>query len=162
MSLPKGTGFVLIVLALVWLAWLRWGPVSERTVLPAANTHQWSINTCGPAAVATVLNCYGRRWSREALERDCQLQPAGCSLFDLREALHRHGMGAEGFQAVKPAGLLRISRPFIAHLSRGHFVVVERLRRGRFEVFDPASGDIRSWTPEELYARGDGWAVSAR
>ena len=158
----RRAGFLLSCLLFCLLAWMRWKPIPERSIPPGAEVHQWSVNTCGPAAAASLLNVYGRAWSKSDLERESNLTPVGCSLFDLRDVLRRHGLLAEGFHAVKPAGLLRIPRPFIAHLARGHFVVVERLRRGRFEVFDPASGDIRFWTPEELYPRGGGWAVSAQ
>jgi ABC-type bacteriocin/lantibiotic exporter with double-glycine peptidase domain len=53
-----------------------------------------------------------------------------------------------------------VPRPFIAYLSVGHFVVVERFRAGRFEVFDPTSGAVRLEAPEDLYARGGGWVLS--
>jgi ABC-type bacteriocin/lantibiotic exporter with double-glycine peptidase domain len=152
----------LALVAFGWLAWVRWEPVPERVVPAGSEVRQWSVTTCGPAAVATLLNVYIRSWSRQALERECRLRAAGSSLYDLREALRLHGLHSEGFQALRPAGLLRIPRPFIAHLSRGHFVVVEQLRHGKLEVFDPSSRAVRSCSPEELYAQGAGWAVSAR
>lgn len=154
-------------LALGWRAWIRWGPVPEHSVPPGAEVRQWSVTTCGPAAVATLLNVYGRPWSWESLERECRVTAAGASFYDLREACRRHGLRAEGQQATGPRGLLRVPRPYIAYLGRspgesggsGHFVVVERLRNGRLEVFDPTSGIVRSWSPVELYQRGNGWVL---
>jgi ABC-type bacteriocin/lantibiotic exporter with double-glycine peptidase domain len=173
-----------------WRAWERWGPVPERAVSPTMEVRQWSVTTCGPAAVATLLNVYGRPWSREQLEQECRVTPAGTSLYDLREACRRRGLRAEGLQATHARGLLRVPRPFIAYLrprnaanavwkeqiealpavhpssthfpppASGHFVVVERLRKGRLDVFDPTSGSRQSWRLEELYRRGSGWVLS--
>jgi hypothetical protein len=41
-----------------------------------------------------------------------------------------------------------------------HFVVVERLRGGRLEIFDPCSGTLLSWTPEQLFRWGGGWVLA--
>jgi hypothetical protein len=42
----------------------------------------------------------------------------------------------------------------------GHFVVVERLRRGRLSLFDPTTGGELESTPDELYRRGGGWVLT--
>jgi predicted double-glycine peptidase len=146
---------------LAWKAWGRWGPVPERPVPPGAEVRQWSPATCGPAAVATLLNVYGRSWSRATLERQCGVSAAGTSLEHLAHACQAHGLQAEGLRATAPRGLRRVPRPFIGYVSGGHFVVIERLKGGLFEVFDPASGARRSWSPEELHESGQGYVLSA-
>jgi ABC-type bacteriocin/lantibiotic exporter with double-glycine peptidase domain len=146
-----------------WAAWARWGAVPqapEHPMPPGAEVRQWSVTTCGPAAVATILNAYGRLWTPAALERECGLTPEGASLYGLREACLRHGLRAEGMLARSPSGLLRAPRPYIAYFSSGHFVVVERLRGDRLEIFDPTAGDVTAWTPGELYRRGSGWILA--
>jgi ABC-type bacteriocin/lantibiotic exporter with double-glycine peptidase domain len=143
-----------------WRAWERWGPVPERPVPASVEVRQWSVTTCGPAALATILNAYGRPWSREELERECRVTGAGCSMYDLREACRRRGLRAEGLQATHSHALLRIPRPYIAHLMAGHFVVVARVRDGKLEVFDPTSGAVQAWPPEELHRRGQGWTLA--
>jgi hypothetical protein len=145
----------------IWAGWARWHPDAPgRAIPPGAEVRQWSTTTCGPAAVATILNIYRCAWKQEALERECGLAAAGTSLYGLREACRRHGLEAEGMRATGPRGLLRVPRPYIAYLSSGHFVVVERLRAGRLEVFDPTAGGVTAWTVEQLYQWGDGWILA--
>lgn len=156
-------GLTLAVSAAVgWRAWERWGPVPERPVPPGAEVKQWSVTTCGPAAVAILLNTYGKKWDQATLERECQVTEAGSSLLNLQQALQAHGIRSDGLQALNPEALYRVPRPFIAHLSVGHFVVVEHLQRGEFEVFDPTPGTARWWTAKELYRRGKGWVLAPK
>lgn len=145
---------------LAWCAWSRWGPVPEPPVPPGAEVRQWIPTTCGPAALATLLNVYGRSWSREALEQECEVTSEGTSLYHLREACRRYGLSAEGLRAIDSKALLRVPRPFIAHLTTQHFVVVERLSNGHLEVFDPTLGDVRAWSSQELFRVSRGWVLT--
>lgn len=149
-----------LALLLAALAWQRWGPVPERKIPPLAEVQQWNNRTCGPAAVATVLNFYARPWSAEELERDCRVSQAGSSMYDLVQTLRARRLPAEGIRSATPAGLRRVPRPFIAYLATGHFVVVEKWRGNRFMLFDPASGKTRWWSDETLHERGNGWVIT--
>jgi ABC-type bacteriocin/lantibiotic exporter with double-glycine peptidase domain len=147
-------------------------PADEVPVSRTDEVRQWSHTTCGAAAVATVLNVYRRPWGRAALASDCETTPQGSSMLGLRDACRRHGLRAEGVQARTAAALTRLSRPFIAYLAypapgegvgrHGHFVVVQRFSGGRFVAFDPAIGLHGSWSAEELFAQGRGWALTCR
>ena len=35
-----------------------------------------STSSCGPAAVATIVSAYGQEWTREGLEKECNLSSA--------------------------------------------------------------------------------------
>jgi ABC-type bacteriocin/lantibiotic exporter with double-glycine peptidase domain len=154
--LGAGAALAAVSLALGVNLWLRWGPAPQRAVPPAARVRQWSQVSCGPAAVATLLNVWGRPWERRRLEAACGLAPTGASMLGLREALRTHGLRAEGVRAARPAALDRAPCPFIAHLSRGHYVVVERRTPAGLSVFDPSSGRSRLWSREELFRAGGG------
>jgi ABC-type bacteriocin/lantibiotic exporter with double-glycine peptidase domain len=138
-----------------WLHSSRCQPIAVRD-----RVRQWSVSTCGPAAVATILNAYSRAWSPKALERECGTTPRGSSLSGLRDGLRAHGLTAEAFRALRPKALERVPCPFVAYLSNHHFVVVERFRSGSFEVFDPAGGLLSRWHPERLFERSDGWLLA--
>ena len=52
-----------------------------------------------------------------------------------------------------------------APLARPELVVrrrVERLEDRRLAVFDPTSGRVSLWSPEQLYERGGGWPLTVR
>ena len=129
-------------------------PLGSRVV-------QWDDTSCGPAAVATLLNVYERPWSRVSLEREAAVSETGVSMLGLIRAFQSHGLEARGLKAG-PDGLMRVPRPFIAYLqpegghASGHFVVVETLRESAFQVFDPTSGSERDWSRDELLTRSRG------
>lgn len=159
-------GLALLLAAGGTRAWTRWGPVEELPVDAGKEVRQWSLQSCGPAAVATVLNAHGKSWTREELERRCRVGEQGASLFDLREACRAYGLRAEGQQALSPRGLLRVPRPYIAYLRagdpahpQGHFVVVESLRRGELRVYDPSTGLHYPLSPARLHRLGGGWVL---
>ena len=151
---------LLIAGLLGWWGWKRWDPVPERPVRATDLVRQWSVTTCGPAALATLLNVYGKPWTPTDLERECQVTAAGSSLYNLRDAARRHGFWAEGLEATTPQALLRVPRPYMAYLTSGHFVVVVRRIEHRLEVFDPTAGSLWTFTPRELHAQGGGRILS--
>lgn len=159
--LPAGAGLLLALCALLaWQGWQCFGPVPEQPVEPQMEVRQWSAATCGPAAIATVLNAYGRPWAPDDLEQLCRVDPRGSSLHDLAEAVRAHGLSARGLQAQSAEALYRVPRPFVAYVQPGHFLVVERRERDGFAVFDPTSGTVRPWSAAELFRRGDGWVLA--
>lgn len=151
---------VLLLVILGWVLagrlWERFGPVPVRHVASTALVRQWSATTCGPAALATVLNVYGQSWSPAGLEKECGVTAAGCSLLQLQEVCRNRGLRAEGLRATSPNGLLRVPQPYIAHLTEGHFVLVTGVRGGQLNVFDPTTGEVSLWTPRQIFQKGRG------
>lgn len=153
-----GRGLAVLILAAV--GWLRWGPPVDRPVSPKALVRQWDARTCGPASVATLLNACGRSWTRAGLTRECNVRACGCSMEDLWTCLRANGIAAQAWQAAGPPALERVPRPFIAHLSAGHFVVVAGGSGRQLWVFDPGEGVTEAWTADDLYRRGAGWVLA--
>lgn len=153
-------GLLLLVAALCWRTWHLSRPATELPVPAGSGVRQWSVTTCGPASVATILNIFGISWNRYSLELVCGVTSSGTSLQDLQIAFQHYGLRAQGFRATSPRGLQIVPRPFIAYLKQGHFVVVEKLRDDQLEIFDPTTAQISSWTVADLYQRGNGWVLA--
>jgi ABC-type bacteriocin/lantibiotic exporter with double-glycine peptidase domain len=144
--------------------WQQFGPVRERPTPSAFLVRQWSPTTCGPAAVATVLNAYRVQWNLRALEEECVTCAQGSSLHALQEACRRRGLQAQGLRATSSRALMRVPRPYVSYVKPGHYIVVIGVLHNSLEVFDPSSGLTTFETPEELFGRNDGWilAIGAR
>lgn len=141
-------------------AWLRWEPADERPVAPGHRIVQWRLNACGPAALATVLEVHGKRWEVADLEKRCRLGEQGVTVLDLARAAAGYGLAAEPFRALRPEALADVPRPYVLHLARGHFLVVEQARGAELVVFDPASGRRRAWPAECLFGSSNGRGIA--
>ena len=108
--------------------------------LPAV-VRQSRPQSCGPAALATLLAWEGRPVGEGAVLSRARLRPDGVSLAELARLATVFGMPA-GWYAVPPSDLPRLPTPLIAHLRAGggHYVAVARIARGFVLLADPAAG----------------------
>ncbi len=104
---------------------------------------------CGIACLRMVCGYFGREYSAESLSRLCPPTVQGVSLYALSEAA-----GAVGLHSVCGRASLDMLRraplPCILHWDQNHFVVLYRIRRGRFLIADPGKGFV-SYTENEMY-----------
>lgn len=130
-----------------------------------------SLDTdCGPACLAMVLAYHGMDSTVDAMRERLGTGRDGTSGLDLVRAARAAGMDSRGFRVVEPDALGAVPLPLIAHYKSGHFVVVERFRRGRdVRVVDPIRGrnNLASEEFQELFsgtivtlARGESFAPS--
>lgn len=110
-------------------------------------------NSCGSAAVATLLTYH---FKRPTTERDAflamyeagdeeRIQREGFSLYEMKLYLESLGYKADGFM-VPLEKVKRVGVPVIVLIeTKGykHFVVVKGLRDGRVMIGDPARGLLR-------------------
>lgn len=98
---------------------------------------------CGVACLAMVLRHYGKHFSIRMLKDYCRATSEGVSLYGLSYAAGRLGMDAE----CGKVGLYRLCEmylPCILYWDQHHFVVLYRIKNGRFfYVADPSRGRVR-------------------
>lgn len=104
---------------------------------------QTRAQSCGPAALASVLAWRGRRVGERAVLARARLGRDGATLAELARLAALFGLPAAWY-APPPRDLPRLPTPFIAHLRRdgGHFVAVARVARGFVVLADPAAGAV--------------------
>lgn len=97
--------------------------------------------SCGPAALATVLAWKGRPVGEGAVLARTRLRADGATLAELARLAAAFELPASWY-AVPPRDLPRLPTPFIAHLRAGggHYVAVARVARGFVLLADPALG----------------------
>lgn len=125
---------------------------------------QKSLNDCGPAALAMVLDHFGVPVPFDSLRKFANLKANGSSMLALGEIAGRSGISAEGWRLTF-SDLQKAPLPGIALIRRNHFVVITALdAKGSVYASDPSLGKLRfsrfaflrQWRGEILlFARAD-------
>lgn len=97
---------------------------------------------CGIACLGMVCRHYGRSHSIDELERLCPASREGVSMLGISNAATAVGLHTVCGRATTDY-LRRAVLPCILHWRQDHFVVLYRVRRGRFYVADPAIGLVK-------------------
>ena len=112
---------------------------------------------CGLACLCMLATYHGHAIDLAGLRARFPPGVRGCSLNHLAGIAERLGLGCRAVRA-EPEELAQLRLPCIVHWQFRHFVVLHRIRRGRFEVHDPACG-ARSLSAAEFGAGFTGVAL---
>lgn len=107
--------------------------------------HQHDATDCGPAVLAMIAACHGKRVSIARLRELAGTDRQGTNLAGLSAAAEEIGFQARAVRASRDA-LAQIALPAIAHWrenDRNHFVALYRVTAKRITVGDPASGLLK-------------------
>lgn len=115
-------------------------PLRPPLALPEV-VRQSTRESCGPAALATILAWEGRPVGESAVLARARLRADGVTLAELARLAAVFELPV-GWYRVPPRDLPRLPTPFIAHLrdGGGHYVAVSRVARGFVLLADPAAG----------------------
>ena len=100
---------------------------------------QLEVGECGAACLGAILGYYGRWVTIEELRSACGVSRDGCSAADIVTAGRKYGLKITGWRRTL-ANLKSVDFPAILFWEFNHFVVLERIRRGRYYLNDPANG----------------------
>lgn len=97
---------------------------------------------CGVAALAMVCAHYRQNIPVAEIEKYCHPGPEGVSLKGIQDAAAK--LGFESAAARVPLkDLPRHPLPAILHWNQNHFVVLYKIKNGRYHIADPAKGKYR-------------------
>ena len=103
---------------------------------------------CGPTCLRIIAKHYGRGYSIQRLRELCNISKIGVSLLGISEAAEKIGfrsLGVKtGLQSLQEANL-----PCILHWHQRHFVVLYKVKNGKYYISDPSHGLI-NYTEKEF------------
>jgi ATP-binding cassette subfamily B protein len=118
---------------------------------------QFDQMDCGPTCLRMICKYYGRSLSLQKLRALCQINKEGVSLLGISEAAESIGLRSLGVKIDKTE-IKDIELPCILHWKQNHFVVLYRVKKGRYDIADPGKGLLKL-TEEEFLA---GWLDSKK
>jgi len=92
---------------------------------------------CGPTCLRMVLKYHGLNIAIQKLRSMCFINRGGVNLLAISEAAEKLGMRTTGVK-LNVAQLKEAELPCILHWHNQHFVVLYRIKKGRFYIADPA------------------------
>lgn len=100
---------------------------------------QNTTTECGPACLAMVSSFHGRATDVRELRDELGVGRDGSTLLDLARAARREGLQARALR-TPPERIDEVPTPSVAYWTSNHYVIVERIRRRRIDLVDPAFG----------------------
>lgn len=94
---------------------------------------------CGATCLRIVFKYYGKQVSIHRIRKLCQTTKNGVNLLGISEAAEKLGFRTYGVR-LSLEQLNQIELPAILHWNQNHFVVLYKIRKGKYYISDPASG----------------------
>ncbi|MNK14500.1 Alpha-hemolysin translocation ATP-binding protein HlyB [compost metagenome] len=94
---------------------------------------------CGATCLRMIFKYYGQSVSIHKIRKLCQTTNTGVSLLGISEAAEKLGFRTYGVR-LSLEQLKEVELPCILHWNQNHFVILHRIRKGRYFVADPAIG----------------------
>lgn len=103
---------------------------------------QFSQTECGLCCCLMLLKYYKSRETFKQLQDDVDVGRDGLSIGQMKDILTSRGMEASAYKVKNIEGLKAIKTPFIAYWQEKHFIVVEKIKKHKYYVKDPAEGSF--------------------
>ena len=103
---------------------------------------QESSSDCGFCALKVLLANLNNESNYLSLENKKQ---GSYSMLDIKKLALEYKLELEGYKVEDSSLLYTLTFPFICQIKRGkenHFVIVEKIKKGIFYVFDPSIGSL--------------------
>ncbi|MEN5054241.1 peptidase domain-containing ABC transporter [Sphingobacterium kitahiroshimense] len=94
---------------------------------------------CGATCLRIIFKHYGKLVSIHKIRKLCQTTKNGVNLLGISEAAEKLGFRTYGVR-LSLEQLKEVELPCILHWNQNHFVVLHKIRSGKYYLSDPAAG----------------------
>jgi len=94
---------------------------------------------CGATCLRMIFKYYGQMVSIHKIRKLCQTTKNGVNLLGISEAAEKLGFRTYGVR-LSLEQLKEVQLPCVLHWNQNHFVVLYRMKKGRYSIADPATG----------------------
>src|SRR5512133_2874769 len=119
-------------------------------VMPYPLVRQFDAMDCGPACISMISKWHGRYLSLETIRNKAWITREGVSLLGLKSAAESLGFNVLGVKIPFSKLAEQAPLPCIVHWEQKHFIVVNKIDKGKVWVSHPALGRLRLTTDEFL------------
>ncbi|MDR2832625.1 MAG: peptidase domain-containing ABC transporter, partial [Streptococcaceae bacterium] len=94
---------------------------------------------CGLACVTMLIDYFIKKITLTELREKYGVPNGGYNLFQMQSVLEEYGVSSKSVK-INAESLSAVPTPFIAFWGHKHFVIVEKIKKGSFNVVDPSLG----------------------
>ncbi|MBD1387044.1 peptidase domain-containing ABC transporter [Mucilaginibacter rigui] len=123
---------------------------------------------CGPTCLRMVAKHFGRNFKVQTLRQLCEINREGVSLLGISDASEKIGFRSLGAKLTID-NLKEAELPCILHWRQNHFVVLYKIKKGKYYIADPGSGLVtlteaefaKNWLADTTNGEGIALLLSA-
>ena len=101
--------------------------------------HQLESADCGPSCLRMIAKYYGRSYSIQYLREQAFITREGVSMLGISDAAERIGFRTMGVKVTLEQLRTEVPLPCVLHWNQNHFVVLYKVKNGKYYIADPAT-----------------------
>ena len=101
--------------------------------------HQLESADCGPTCLRMIAKYYGRNYSIQYLRERAFITREGVSMLGISDAAEQIGFRTMGVKISLEQLRKEVPLPCILHWNQRHFVVLYKVKNGKYYIADPAT-----------------------
>ncbi len=101
--------------------------------------HQLESADCGPSCLRMIAKYYGRSYSIQYLREQAFITREGVSMLGISDAAERIGFRTMGVKITLEQLRTEVPLPCVLHWNQNHFVVLYKVKNGKYYIADPAT-----------------------
>ena len=101
--------------------------------------HQLESADCGPSCLRMIAKYYGRSYSIRYLREQAFITREGVSMLGISDAAERIGFRTMGVKVTLEQLRTEVPLPCVLHWNQNHFVVLYKVKNGKYYIADPAT-----------------------
>lgn len=101
--------------------------------------HQLESADCGPSCLRMIAKYYGRNYSVQYLREQAFITREGVSMLGISDAAERIGFRTMGVKVTLEQLRAEVPLPCVLHWNQNHFVVLYKVKNGKYYIADPAT-----------------------